>query len=234
MNLTIVIPCKNEAKYIADTLNSLNNQIGIDGIDVIVVDARSDDDTLEILKDFRKRKSTKFKLHIINGGAVGYGRNRGANFIRRENIIFIDADVTLPNNLTIKSTYQLLNEFDLVTCNFESRSQSFMSKLAFKSFNFVRNNLMQEPFAVGGYFATTRKAFELYDKFDESVTHSEDYLLSRKYNPEKFAVITSMTATQDDRRFKKMGYFNFLWMLFINYINRNNINHYRRDIKYWD
>jgi glycosyltransferase involved in cell wall biosynthesis len=234
MNLTIVIPCKNEAKYIEDTLNSLNNQIGIEGINVIVADARSDDGTFEILKDFRKRETTKFNLHIVNGGPVGYARNKGASFLRKSKIIFIDADVTLPNNLTIKSTYQLLNEFDLVTCNFESRSQSFMSKLAFKSFNFVRNNLMQEPFAVGGYFATTRKAFELYDKFDESVTHSEDYLLSRKYNPEKFAVITSMIATQDDRRFKKMGYFNFLWMLFINYINRNNINHYRKDIKYWD
>jgi hypothetical protein len=63
--------------------------------------------------------------------------------------------------------------------------------------------------------------------------HTEDYLLSRKYDPTKFAIITSMTATQDDRRFKKMGYLKFLWMLFTNYINRNNINHFRKDIKYW-
>jgi len=234
MNITIVIPCRNEANYIEETLNSLNTQIGIDNIDVIVADARSTDGTLEILKDFRKRKTTRFKLHIINGGPVGYARNRGASFLKKQNIIFIDADVTLPNRSTIWFTNELLDKFDLVTCNFESRSNSFLSKLAFKSFNFVRNNVMQEPFSVGGYFATKRSAFESYDGFDETVTHSEDYLLSRKYKPEKFAVITSLTATQDDRRFKKMGYFNFLRILFINYINRNNINHFRKDIKYWD
>ena len=233
MNLTIVIPCKNEVNYIEDTLNSLNNQIGIEGVNVIVADARSDDGTFEILKDFRKRETTKFNLHIINGGPVGYARNRGAGFLRKSKIIFIDADVTLPSRSTIWFTNKLLDKFDLVTCNFESRSKSFLSKLAFKSFNFVRNNLMKEPFAVGGYFATTRKTFESLGKFDESVTHSEDYLLSRKYNPEKFAVMTSMTATQDDRRFKKMGYLKFLWILLINYINRNNINHFRKDIKYW-
>ena len=92
---------------------------------------------------------------------------------------------------------------------------------------------MKEPFAVGGYFATSRKAFEENGKFDETVMHTEDYLLSRKYNPEKFGIIKLIPVTQDDRRFKKMGYFKFVWMLIMNYINRNDIEHFRKDIKYW-
>ena len=239
--LTIVIPCKNEALYIEQTLDSLNNQIGIENVDVIVADARSDDGTLDILKLYRRKESTKFKLHIINGGRVAIGRNRGAAYMKRDYIVFIDADVTLPSKITLWMTYSLLEgstdgslpKFDLVTCNFESRSESFLSKIAFKLFNYVRTNFMKEPFAVGAYFATSRKAFEKNGKFDETVMHTEDYLLSRKYNPEHFAIITSVTATQDDRRFKKMGYLKFLWMLFTNYTNRNNINHYKKDIKYW-
>lgn len=240
-DLTIVIPCKNEVDYIEHTLNSINNQIGIDNVDVIVADARSDDGTLELLKDYRQRTSTRFKLHIINGGPVAYARNMGSKFIKKQYIVFIDADVTLPSKMSLWMAYLLLEgssdgslpKYDLVTCNFESRGKSLLSKLAFKIFNFTRNNLMSEPFAVGGFFATNRNTFERHGLFDESVMHTEDYLLSRKYDPEKFAVITSITATQDDRRFNKMGYFKFLWMMFNNYINRNDINYFRKDIKYW-
>jgi hypothetical protein len=64
--------------------------------------------------------------------------------------------------------------------------------------------------------------------------HTEDYLLSKKYNPEKFAVVLSSTATQDDRRFKRMGYLKFLGMMVMNYLNRNNVEYFRKDIKYWD
>lgn len=239
--LTIVIPCKNEAKYIEQTLDSINQQIGVNDVDVIVADARSDDGTLDILKAYKKNESTKFKLHIINGGPVAVGRNRGASFIKRDYIVFIDADVTLPSKMTLWMTYSLLEgstdgslpKFDLVTCDFESRSNSLLSKIAFKLFNYVRSNFMKEPFAVGAYFATSRKAFEEHGRFDETVMHTEDYLLSRKYDPKKFAIIKSVMATQDDRRFKKMGYFKFVWMLITNYINRNNINHYKKDIKYW-
>lgn len=237
--LTIVIPCKNEQNYIEHTLESINNQTGIDGVDVIVADARSNDNTLKILKAYRNNPTTKFNLHIINGGPVAYARNQGAKFIKRKHIIFIDADTTLPDKMTLYFTYSLLEgtngfpKFDLVTCNFESRSNSLMSKIAFKLFNFFRINFMKEPFAVGAYFATSRDAFIKAGKFDETVMHTEDYLLSRKYNREKFAILTSLTATQDDRRFKKMGYLKFLWMLILNYINRNNIEHFRKDIKYW-
>ena len=232
--LTIVIPCKNEVNYIGKTLLSLNEQIGIEGVDVIVADARSTDGTLDLLKDFNKSKTLKYRLHIINGGRVAVGRNRGASFLKRDYIVFIDADTTFTSRFTIQHTFDLLDRYDLVTCNFESRSSSLLSKWAFKMFNYVRNNLMKEPFAVGAYFATRRDAFERYGRFDETVMHTEDYLLSRKYSPEKFAVVLSSTATQDDRRFKKMGYLKFLWMMVMNYLNRNNVEYFRKDIKYWD
>lgn len=237
--LSIVIPCKNEALYIEDTLLSLNSQIGIEDVDVIIADARSTDSTLEIVDRLVKSGILKYRIHLIHGGRPSAGRNRGAYYIQKDYILFIDADTTLPFATTLYFTYSLLDgsngfpKFDLVTCNFESRSESYISKLAFKLFNFFRIHFMKEPFAVGAYFATSREAFIKAGGFDETVMHTEDYLLSRKYDPLKFAILTSLTATQDDRRFKKMGYFRFLWMLVTNYINRNNIDHFRKDIKYW-
>jgi hypothetical protein len=69
--------------------------------------------------------------------------------------------------------------------------------------------------------------------FDETLNHSEDYCLSKKYNPKKFK-IHSHYIGQDDRRFKKMGYLGMLKLVILNYIHRDNPDHYRKDVNYWD
>ncbi|MEI7508275.1 MAG: hypothetical protein WCJ62_02290, partial [Flavobacterium sp.] len=53
-----------------------------------------------------------------------------------------------------------------------------------------------------------------------------DYLLSRQYSLKEFYILPKY-ATQDDRRFKYMGYGKFLKMMFKNYLNRNNIEYFR-------
>ena len=55
--------------------------------------------------------------------------------------------------------------------------------------------------------------------FDEQVTTSEDYLLSKKYSKNKFH-ISKKYYGQDNRRFKKMGYFKMIKLLLDNYKNR--------------
>jgi glycosyltransferase involved in cell wall biosynthesis len=242
--LTVVIPCKNEAGYIEDTLRSLNTQIGIEDVDVVIADARSTDGTVDIINRLVKSGELRFKVHLINGGRTPVARNLGAYYIQKDYIVFLDADTTLTSRCAILWAFNLLDgrlsesehnlKFDLITCRFESRSPSFLSKTAFRIFNWVNCNILPEPFAVGAFFATSRAAFEQHGGFDESTFHSEDYLLSRKYNKDGFAILTSFSATQDDRRFKRMGYLKFLWMMLVNYINRNNIYHFRKDIKYWD
>ena len=63
-------------------------------------------------------------------------------------------------------------------------------------------------------------------------TQSEDFLLTRKFPMSSFTVLKDR-ITQDDRRFKKMGYFGFTKLVMINYLKRNNIDHFRRDFGYW-
>ena len=53
------------------------------------------------------------------------------------------------------------------------------------------------------------------------------------YNPSKFR-ISKYYVGQDDRRFKKMGYIGMLKLVIQNYLHRNDIEHYRKDVKYWD
>ena len=228
--VTIVIPTKNEECYILNTLASLNRQIGIQDVDVIIADGGSSDRTVEILTYYQN--SYKFNLHIVKGGTAASGRNKGADYIKKPYILFLDADTTIDDRATIMSAYyKILTEGNLlIACKTRSRDGG-LSSIAFKLFEWCHVR-MKEPFCTGVFFFTSREAFETYGKFDESVKHTEDYLLSRKYPKSRFSIL-NLFVTQDSRRFKKTGYIGFFIMLIKNYINRNNVEYFKKDIGYW-
>lgn len=228
--LTVVIPCKNESKYIADTLLSLNNQSGMKDVRVIIADGNSDDNTVDIIQSLSG--FVRYNIEVIEGGTVSVGRNNGAKLCTTPYILFLDADTNFKNKTTIrKSLFKMFKGYKLVTCKLMSRSYSFLSKLAFLLFNLTNPKIM-EPFAPGLYFMTDMKSFVQHGMFDETVTQSEDFLLSKKYRKKQFHILNHY-VTQDDRRFKKMGYIKFMKLLFKNYINRNNIEHFRKNVNYW-
>ena len=229
--ITIVIPCKNEELYIGGTLKSISNQIGINKLRVIIADANSTDNTRQVITKCKKQLPN-LQIEIIDGGPVAVGRNRGAELVTTPYVLFIDADTKLIEPDILLTAVNKLDDYELVTCEIKSTANTFKSKLIFKIFNFIRRYCMTKPFCVGVFFLTNIELFKQLGRFDETVTNSEDYLLSRQYPPSKFCIL-SKHATQDDRRFKYMGYGKFLKMIFKNYLNRNNIKYFRKDINYW-
>lgn len=108
------------------------------------------------------------------------------------------------------------------------------TNIAFYIFNILNYFISKKtPFAVGGYFLTRTDKFKELGMFDETLNNSEDYHLSKQYNPKKFR-IGKMKYGQDDRRFKKMGYIGMLKLMILNYIHRNNIEWFKNDIGYWN
>lgn len=227
--LTVVIPTFNEEKYIYSTLESLDRQVGIDNVDVIIADGGSTDKTVSIINSVKD--NFKYTIHIIDGGSASVGRNAGSKYIKKPFILFLDADTTIDNELTIFHAIEYLTKsYKLVTCKIRS-VDNWLSRVAFKLFEFFHSK-MKESFSTGVFFMTDRNSFEEFKGFDESLSHTEDYILSRKYKKESFYILNHY-VTQDSRRFKKMGYINFLLMLVRNYINRNNIEHFKKNIGYW-
>jgi hypothetical protein len=74
---------------------------------------------------------------------------------------------------------------------------------------------------VGAFMLTRRTVFENLGGFDEHYITSEDFFLSRQYDPKKFQILNHYFG-QDNRRFKKMGYFGMAGYLVKNFVNRNN------------
>lgn len=230
--LTIIIPCKNEENYIKKTLHSIAKQVDIDGVRIIIADADSTDNT--ILEINSAKDLYNLNIEIIKGGSVAVGRNKGVYCSTTPYILFMDADTTLiSNDIIINTLSQLTNhDYYLSTGKVTSVSPTLISKLVFKLFTFIQKYILPETFCTGQFFMISRLRFLSLSGFDTEVTHSEDYLLSKKIPKNKFKIVNGYIG-QDDRRFKKMGYLVFFWFLIKNYINRNNREWFIKDVGYW-
>ena len=221
--VTIVVPCKNEENYISRLLDSLRRQ-KISDTRIIIADC-STDNTRQIIKS----SSQFLNVEIIDGGPVAAARNRGAQLATTPYILFIDADVVLFDPYVIRDAVDELetNNLDLVTGYIKCYDNDTRAAMGFMIFNYVNRALRHfAPFAVGAFMLTRRDRFEEFGGFNENFATSEDYFLSKMYDPKKFKIINHYFG-QDSRRFKKMGYFGMGFYLIKNFINRNNP-------AYWD
>jgi|688.fasta_scaffold307999_4 glycosyltransferase involved in cell wall biosynthesis len=233
--LTIVIPTYNEEKYIGTTLENLYEQSGIDGVNVIIADANSTDQTRIIVERYQTKFEPTLKIRLIDGGKVAYGRNMGSRYVFTKYVLFLDADSQLLSKDNILYNINLMEQrdLDLLTCKIKSVGKDFRTNIAFNIFNVINKILsLHTPFAIGGYFMTKIYKFRGFGMFNEELNNSEDYWLSRHYNPKNFH-ISKMKYGQDDRRFKKMGYIKMLKLIILNHINRNNIDYFKKDVGYW-
>jgi len=229
--ITIVVPCKNEENYISHLLESLKKQY-IGNTRVIIADC-STDNTRAVIE---ANKGT-LNVEIIDGGPVSVAKNNGARLVTTPYILFIDSDVRFFHSTTIwESVTQLeTNDLDLVGLYIKCYDNNRTTQIGFMLFNFI-NNIMKRkvPFAVGAFMITRRDMFERFGGFSEKYGTSEDFFLSKKYDPKRFKLVNDYFG-QDSRRFQTMGYFGMAWYLIKNFWNRDNDNYWNNTdySKYW-
>ena len=229
--ITIVVPCKNEENYIKHLLDDLRKQ-EIGATRIIIADC-STDNTRQIIKE----NSAFLNIDIVEGGPVSVAKNNGARLATTPYILFIDADVRFFDNYVIRDavTEMESNNLDLIGLNIRCYDNDLRATLGFMIFNGINNILKHiSPFAVGAFMLTRRDKFEELGGFSEKFSTSEDYFLSRMYDPKKFKIINHYFG-QDSRLFKKMGYFGMAAYLIKNFINRNNTEYWEKldNSRYW-
>jgi glycosyltransferase involved in cell wall biosynthesis len=230
--ITIVVPCKNEEKYIHHLLDALRGQ-DIGNTRIIIADC-STDNTRQVIKE----NTGQLNIEIIQGGSVSAARNNGARLVTTPYILFIDSDVRFFKSTMIQDAVKELesNDLDLVGANIKCYDGSILATIGFGIFNIINNILKYfSPFAIGAFMLTRLDRFKEYGGFPEKFSTSEDFFLSRMYDPKKFKILNHYLG-QDSRRFKKMGYFGMAAYLIKNFINRNNREYWDRldSSRYWN
>lgn len=90
--VTIIIPMYNSENYILNCLKAIKNQTYKE-IKVILVDDGSNDNTIEVCKEFIEKNNIKY-IDILskkNGGASS-ARNYGLKYVETEYVCFVDSD----------------------------------------------------------------------------------------------------------------------------------------------
>jgi len=230
--ITIVVPCKNEEQYIHHLLDALREQC-IDDVRVIIADC-STDNTRQIIED----NKGSLNVEVIQGGPVSEAKNNGAKLVTTPYILFIDSDVRFFKPTVIDDAVKAIEteDLDLIGLNARCYDGNIIAQIGFSIFNMINNVLKYfSPFAVGAFMLTRRDRFEEYGGFPEKFATSEDFFLSRQYDPKKFKLLDHYFG-QDSRRFKKMGYFGMAAYLIKNFINRNNKEYWEKldSSRYWN
>jgi glycosyltransferase involved in cell wall biosynthesis len=233
--LTIVIPTYNEEKYIAQTLYAIASQSGTYKVKIIIADAKSTDNTRLVAST--NGFELGLDLEIIDGGLPAVGRNAGAKLATTPYILFLDADVTFSHRQVIVQAidelafmdYQMIGTTPVYKGEFDIRASIMFGLNKYVTWFLSKT----EPFAIGGFTMVNRQVFNKLGGYDEKATQSEDWLLSKQIKPNKFKLIPEL-ITQDNRRFKRYGYFSMVKLLYNNWKNRNNTKYFYEDQGYWN
>jgi glycosyltransferase involved in cell wall biosynthesis len=231
--LTIVIPAKNEVEMLPKLLASLCRQDyeGMPATRVLVADAGSTDGTVEAALGFRDR----LKVEVVAGGLPSVGRNAGARLATTKYVLFLDADVELPEPTLLRRAMWRMERrrLHLATTNIACREGGFFDDVLYAG-----NNLMQrvgsftKPFATGMFMLFDREVFWALGGFNERALFAEDYLLSKGVARIRFRIVRGRVLTTN-RRFQKLGHWTMVWMFFKTMVHTWDEEYFLEDKGYW-
>lgn len=94
LKISIIVPFYNAESYIERCMNSLLNQsIGLECLELILVDDASTDGTLNLLKEYERQYPEQIKLiSCSENGRQGTARNIGLQYATAPYIGFVDSD----------------------------------------------------------------------------------------------------------------------------------------------
>lgn len=115
--ISIITPCYNSGKYISETIESVLNQTYTDW-EWIIVDDRSKDDSVKIIKEYQDKRITLIALDQNVGAANA--RNIAIEKSEGRYLTFLDSDdVWLPHFLHTTIDYLIKNKEELVYASYK-------------------------------------------------------------------------------------------------------------------
>src|SRR5271170_3640342 len=231
--LTIVIPAKNEVAMLPRLLESLCRQdyAGMAWTRVLVADAGSTDGTVEAALGFCDR----LNVEVIAGGLPSVGRNAGARLATTKFVLFLDADVELPEPTLLRRAMWRMERrrLHLATTNIACREGGFFDDVLYAGNNlFQRVGSLTKPFATGMFMLFDREVFWALGGFNERALFAEDYLLSKGVARIGLRIVRGRVLTTN-RRFQKLGHWTMVWMFFKTMMHTWDEEYFLEDQGYW-
>ena len=172
---SVVIPCYNNAATIVATIQSCLNQT-VQPVEIIIVDDKSTDETVEIIKANFDGNSIIKILNQSNNQGPSAARNRGWDAAQGDYVAFLDGDdVFVPNKIEIISNLLTVqNQIDFLFHDYKlwdlsplQHSNSQINAIPFVFYKLLKGNTISTCTMI------VRRKIDI--RFDESMRFCEDF-----------------------------------------------------------
>jgi glycosyltransferase involved in cell wall biosynthesis len=194
LKISVVIPVKNEEKYIGELLNSLSSQ-SRKADEIIIVDGGSKDNTVKIINEYKKR-GLPINLIQVDHALPGRGRNIAIEAARHDIIAMTDSGIILDKHWLENLMAHFEND---LTCEVVYGVYSYYAKNLFeKCFAIVyipaskkvEGNRVNYPFLAST--AIKKYVWEKIGGFREDIRSTEDLIFFREIK--KFGFMTKVAS----------------------------------------
>ncbi|MCX2932573.1 glycosyltransferase [Mycobacterium sp. CVI_P3] len=219
--ISFVIPTLNEQQTVEQTLECLAGYSGEH--EIIVSDDNSTDATVEIC---RRYAHTVVRYTQPEKQTIAQVRNRGAAAARGDFLVFVDADVVIPDidEFFRSSHTRFQSDSRLVALTGQYRvtpeSATAADRFVFTMLGLqflLQNNVLRVGAASGKFQMVAADAFQMIGGFNEKLVASEDMDLFRRLSRVgRTHFARDLTVYHSGRRAKAIGWRKLLWQWFSN------------------
>jgi glycosyltransferase involved in cell wall biosynthesis len=222
--ISFVIPTLNEQHTVEKTLQCLSAYSG--DHEIIVSDDNSTDDTVEICQ---KYAHTVVRYSRPEKRTIAEVRNRGAAAACGDFLVFVDADVVIPDidDFFHSSYARFQSDSRLVgltgqyrvTPEFATMADRYVFTMLGLQF-LLQNNILRVGAASGKFQMVAADAFASVGGFNEKLVASEDMDLFRRLSRVgRTYFARDLTVYHSGRRAKAIGWRKLLWQWFSNSVS---------------
>lgn len=126
IDLSIIIPCYNAAKFIKNTLNRIcfqeNNGLNFE---ILLIDDCSTDNIFIMIQSYLKEFNNIFYFKNESNRGVSFSRNIGIARARGKYLYFLDADDSISSTFFKEIKESMLKNMDLISFGFKKVSASY-------------------------------------------------------------------------------------------------------------
>ena len=182
--VSVIVPCYNQAQFLAETLDSVLAQTH-ENWECIIVNDGSTDNTETVAMDYCDRDK-RFVYHKKENGGLSSARNAGLDMAQGDYVQFLDSDdILLPNKFEYQIRAMETDNLDVCVCHHSifttNINETWENKFSQSVYDLTYQGFLYnwgESFVIAIHSGLFRKSFlDKYKlRFDENVRALEDWL----------------------------------------------------------
>jgi glycosyltransferase involved in cell wall biosynthesis len=202
--VSIVIPTLNEEHHLGSLLSDISHQTRR-ADEVIVVDAGSEDGTVPIVKSFPG------VVLLAASPPVAAGRNLGGRSARGDVLIFLDADVRLPEGFFEGFLEEFKDRRLDIACPSYVPHRSTPTIRSVHAFFNLLFSIFEKllPSGAGHCIVVRREVFRESQGFDPALKFDDIELIRRLSKGRRFGIVAEQVYVSD-RRYREHGVFRMV------------------------